>query len=149
MKLKPCIYYLGLSCFPISIMALLNIFYSFYFDYLLNIQTYVAVLFLSLIVGFNLHNYGKKEKENINIFEQIFTILLIYFFISFFIQIPFYFSEYNVSFLESYFESISGLTGTGFTIFENIRFLDDPILLWRSSSQWIGGLYFLITVAIS
>ena len=98
MKLKPCIYYLGLSCFPISIMALLNIFYSFYFDYLLNIQTYIAVLFLSLIVGFNLYNFGKKEKENINIFEQIFTILLIYFFISFFIQIPFYFSEYNVSF---------------------------------------------------
>jgi len=148
MKLKPCIYYLGLSCFPISIMALLNIFYSFYFDYLLNIQTYVAVLFLSLIVGFNLYNFGKKEKENINIFEQIFTILLIYFFISFFIQIPFYFSEYNVSFLESYFESISGLTGTGFTIFENLRFLDDPILLWRSSSQWIGGFYFLIFLVL-
>ena len=148
MKLKPCIYYLGLSCFPISIMALLNIFYSFYFDYLLNIQTYIAVLFLSLIVGFNLYNFGKKEKENINIFEQIFTILLIYFLISFFIQIPFYFSEYKVSFLESYFESISGLTGTGFTIFENIRFLDDPILLWRSSSQWIGGLYFLIFLVL-
>ena len=148
MKLKPCIYYLGLSCFPISIMALLNIFYSFYFDYLLNIQTYIAVLFLSLIVGFNLYNFGKKEKENINIFEQIFTILLIYFLISFFIQIPFYFSEYKISFLESYFESISGLTGTGFTIFENIRFLDDPILLWRSSSQWIGGLYFLIFLVL-
>ena len=148
MKLKPCIYYLGLSCFPISIMALLNIFYSFYFDYLLNVQTYIAVLFLSLIVGFNLYNFGKKEKENINIFEQIFTILLIYFLISFFIQIPFYFSEYKVSFLESYFESISGLTGTGFTIFENIRFLDDPILLWRSSSQWIGGLYFLIFLVL-
>ena len=148
MKLKPCIYYLGLSCFPISIMALLNIFYSFYFDYLLNIQTYIAVLFLSLIVGFNLYNFGKKEKENINIFEQIFTILLIYFLISFFIQIPFYFSEYKVSFLESYFESISGLTGTGFTIFENLRFLDDPILLWRSSSQWIGGLYFLIFLVL-
>ena len=148
MKLKPCIYYLGLSCFPISIMALLNIFYSFYFDYLLNIQTYIAVLFLSLIVGFNLYNFGKKEKENINIFEQIFTVLLIYFLISFFIQIPFYFSEYKVSFLESYFESISGLTGTGFTIFENVRFLDDPILLWRSSSQWIGGLYFLIFLVL-
>ena len=99
-------------------------------------------------MGFNLYNFGKKEKENINIFEQIFTILLIYFLISFFIQIPFYFSEYKVSFLESYFESISGLTGTGFTIFENIRFLDDPILLWRSSSQWIGGFYFLIFLVL-
>ena len=91
---------------------------------------------------------GRNEDRIINIYEQLLLVFLIYFLISFFIQIPFYFSEYKVSFLESYFESISGLTGTGFTIFENIRFLDDPILLWRSSSQWIGGLYFLIFLVL-
>ena len=35
-----------------------------------------------------------------------------------------------------------------FKSFENLRFLDDPILLWRSSSQWIGGLYFLIFLVL-
>ena len=39
---------------------------------------------------------------------------------------------------------ISGLTGTGFSIFKNIKYLDPTLILWRSSSQWIGGLYFLI-----
>ena len=118
MKIKPCLYFLGLSCFPISIMALMNIFYSFYFDYLASIKSYVGVLFLSSLIGFALFKIGKKEQESISIYEQIFLIFLIYFSISFFIQIPIYFSDYNISFIDSYFESISGLTGTGFTVFE-------------------------------
>ena len=35
------------------------------------------------------------------------------------------------------------MTGTGFSIFNNIKYLDPTLVLWRSSSQWIGGLYFL------
>ena len=146
MKIKPCLYFLGLSCFPISIMALLNIFYSFYFDYLTSAKFYALTLFLSSLIGFSLFKIGKKEKEPINIYEQIFLIFLIYFLISFFIQIPIYFSDYNVSFIDSYFESISGLTGTGFTIFDNVKKLDPPLILWRSTSQWIGGLYFLFSI---
>ena len=144
MKIKPCLYYLGLSCFPISAMALMNIFYSFYFDYLISIQSYVAVLISSLLIGFIFLWTGKKDHESISIYEQIFLIFLIYFFISLLIQIPIYFSGYNVTFINSYFESISGLTGTGFTIFDQVKNLDPPLLLWRSSSQWIGGFYFLI-----
>jgi len=144
MKIKSCLYYLGLSCFPVAIMSLINIFYSFYFDYLENINSYLLTLSLSFFVGLIFYYLGRNEDRIINIYEQLLLVFLIYFLISFFIQIPFYFSEYKVSFLESYFESISGLTGTGFTIFENIRLLDDPIILWRSSSQWVGGFYFLI-----
>ena len=144
MKIKPCLYFLGLSCFPISAMALANIFYSFYFEYLISIQSYVTVLISSLLIGFILLFLGKKSYDSINIYEQIFLIFLIYFFISFLIQIPIYYSGYNISFIDSYFESISGLTGTGFTMFDQVKNLDPPLLLWRSSSQWIGGFYFLI-----
>ena len=148
MRIKPCLYFLGLSCFPISIMSLINIFYSFYFDYLDNITSYIGTLFLSLFAGLIFFNIGKKERETINIYEQLFLIFLVYFLISFFILVPFYFSNYDVSFLDSYFESISGITGTGFTIFEHIKSLDDPLILWRSSSQWIGGFYFLIFLVL-
>jgi len=48
--------------------------------------------------------------------------------------------------LNSYFESISGFTSTGFTIFENIKQIDQSLILWRSSTQWIGGLYFLYSI---
>ncbi len=148
MKIKPCLYFLGLSCFPISAMSLLNIFYSFYFNYLDNTISYLFVLFSSLLIGLIFFKIGKKESESINIYQQIFLIIIIYFFISFFILIPFYFSDYLISFLDSYFESISGLTGTGFTVFDNMKNLDPPLILWRSSSQWIGGFYFLIFLVL-
>ena len=148
MKIKNCLYYLGLSCFPISILSLANIFYSYYFDHLLNVNTYLVVLVSSLFFGSSLFIYGKKFKGDINIYEQIFLVFLVYFFISFFILIPFYLSIYEISFIDSFFESISGLTGTGFTIFTDIQNLDPPLILWRSSSQWIGGLYFMIFIIL-
>jgi trk system potassium uptake protein TrkH len=64
------------------------------------------------------------------------------------ISIPFYLSNYQVTFLNSIFESISGLTGTGFSIFKDIKYLDPTLILWRSSSQWVGGLFFLFFLII-
>ena len=63
--------------------------------------------------------------------------------VGFFISIPFYLSNFQVTFINAFFESISGLTGTGFSSFKNIKYLDPTLILWRSSSQWIGGLFFL------
>ena len=148
MKIKPCLYYLGLSCFPISILSLVNIFYSFYFNYLDSVNSYLLVFILSLIFGLFLFQIGKKEKETINIYEQIFLIFLVYFLISFLILIPLYSNNYGISFIDAYFESISGLTGTGFSIVKNIKIFDEPLILWRSSSQWIGGFYFLIFLVL-
>jgi trk system potassium uptake protein TrkH len=60
--------------------------------------------------------------------------------------LPFYFSIYNLTFLNAFFEAISGFTSTGFTIFDNIKHIDQSLILWRSSIQWIGGLYFLFSI---
>ena len=51
-----------------------------------------------------------------------------------------------MTFLNSFFEAISGFTSTGFTIFENIKHIDQSLILWRSTTQWIGGLYFLFSI---
>ena len=148
MRIKPCLYFLGLTCFPISILSLINIFYSFYFDYLDNINSYLLSLSSSFLIGLFLFYLGKKDHKTINIYEQFFLIFLVYFFLPFFILIPFYFSNYDISLIDSYFESISGLTGTGFTILNVVSNLDDPLILWRSSSQWVGGFYFLIFLVL-
>ena len=148
MNIKSCLYFLGLSCFPISLMSIINIFYSFYFNYLNNINSYLITLILTLFFGLIFFYIGKKERENINIYEQLLLIFLIYFLISFFILIPFYLSSYNLTFINSYFEAVSGLTGTGFSTLAYIKNLDSPLILWRSSSQWIGGLYFLIFLVL-
>ena len=143
MNFKGISYYLSLFCFPISILAFINILYSSYFDYFLNINSYLTTLVVSFVVGSGLLFFGKKSEKRINFIEQLLLIILVYLLISFFIALPFYLSNYQVTFLNSLFEAISGITGTGFSIFKNIKYLDPTLILWRSSSQWIGGLYFL------
>ena len=71
-------------------------------------------------------------------------IILVYILIGLLISLPFYLTNLKLTFSSAFFEAISGLTGTGFSVFENIKYLDPTLILWRSSSQWIGGLYFLL-----
>ena len=148
MNLRGISFYLSLFCFPVSFLAFINILYASYFDYFLSIDTYFTTLLISLIIGFGFFYYGKKAKKNINFFEQLILVISTYFIASLLISIPFYLSNYQVTFLNSIFESISGLTGTGFSIFKNIKYLDPTLILWRSSSQWIGGLFFLFFIII-
>ena len=148
MNYKGISFYLSLFCFPISLLALINILYASYFDYFLSIDTYFSTLIISLFVGLALYYYGKNSKKNINFIDQLILIVFSYLLTSVIISIPFYLSNYQVTFINSIFESISGLTGTGFSIFENIKYLDPTLILWRSSSQWIGGLFFLFFLII-
>ena len=90
----------------------------------------------------------KNEKKKTTIYEKIVTILFGYFLLPLILTIPFYFSIYNLTFIDSYFEAVSGFTSTGFTIFENIKHIDQGLIIWRSSTQWIGGLYFLLSIIL-
>ena len=148
MNFKGISFYLSLFCFPISLLAFVNILYASYFDYFLSIDTYFFTLIVSLALGLGLFYYGKNSIKNINYIEQLILIIFSYILTSILIAIPFYLSNYQVTFLNSIFESISGLTGTGFSIFKNIKYLDPTLILWRSSSQWVGGLFFLIFLII-
>ena len=148
MTLKNISYFLGFFCFPISFLAFINILYSSYFDYFLSIESYFTTLLISLLTGVGLLYYGKNSKKKINFIEQLFLIIAVYLLSAFLTAIPFYLSNNQITFLNSFFESISGLTGTGFSTFRNIKYLDPTLILWRSSSQWIGGLYFLFFLLI-
>ncbi len=144
MKFKSISFYLGFFCLPISVLAFINILYSSYFDYFLSINTYFITLIASLSLGGCLIFFGRKSDRNINFIDQLFLIILVYLIVGILISIPFYLSNLKLNFISSFFESISGLTGTGFSLFENVKYLDPTLILWRSSSQWIGGLFFLI-----
>ena len=143
MNIKTICFYLGLFCFPISILSFINILYSSYFDYYLSIESYFITLFISLTFGFGLYFLGKNTDKKINFIDQLILIILVYFIIGLLVSVPFYLSNLQITFISSFFEAISGLTGTGFSTFKNIKYLDPTLILWRSSSQWIGGLFFL------
>lgn len=54
--------------------------------------------------------------------------------------IPFYLSDPSLHFLDALFESTSGFTGTGASILTDLESTPRTILLWRSMTQWIGGM---------
>ena len=140
--------YIGCFLLILSIFSFFNIIYSYYFNIFLNIDIYTYVFFITLFLGLFACFYKKIKLKKIPIYEKILTVLFGYLFFPLIISLPFYFSINNISFLNCYFESISGFTSTGFTVFDNIKQIDTSLILWRSSSQWIGGLYFLFSLLL-
>ena len=129
----------------ITILSFFNIIYSYYFNLYLNLNTYYFSFISSIVIAILFYKVGKSYKKP-SIFEKISTVFLGYILIPLILSIPFYFSIYNLTFLNAIFESVSGFTSTGFTTFENIKHIDQSLILWRSSIQWIGGLYFLFSI---
>ena len=141
------IYYLRFFTTIISILCFFNILYSYYFNLYLNIDAYFYTFLISLI-PLLIFLIKSSDVKKVSIYYKIQTVILGYFTLPVIIALPYYLSIYNISFIDAYFESISGFTSTGFTIFENIKHLDESIIIWRSSSQWIGGLYFLFSILL-
>ncbi len=145
--LKNSLVYLGVFLLLISLLSFINIVYSYYFNLYLNLDSYFPSLFLSLFFGLYLifYKFSNIKFDSIN---KIFFVIIGYLLLPLIISFPYYFSIYNISFIDSYFEAVSGFTSTGFTIIDNIKHLDQSLILWRSTSQWVGGLYFLFSIII-
>ena len=144
MNYKSVLFFLGIFFLFVSFFSILNILYSIYFDFILDLNSYLITLVISLLVGSLFCYVGRRHSKNISLNAQTVFIVLSFIFIPLLISIPYFFSIYNIGLLNSYFESVSGFTTTGFSIIENVKDIDEPLLLWRSSSQWLGGLFFLI-----
>ncbi len=141
LQIKYLSFFLGL----ISILSFFNIIYSYYLNLYLNLETYYITLAISLFLTVLFYKIKIIDKK-LSIFDKILTVFFGYIFLPLILSIPFYLSIYNLTFTNSFFESVSGFTSTGFTIFENIKNIDQSLVLWRSSTQWIGGLYFLFSI---
>ena len=60
--------------------------------------------------------------------------------------LPFVFSGEEPSYVDAFFEIVSGFTTTGSTILTDIEGMSKGILLWRSLSHWIGGMGVLVFI---
>ena len=146
MNYKGILFFLGIYTLLVSFFSVLNILYSIYFKFILDVNSYLVLLIISVIIGSYFCYLGRGQHKNISLIDQIVFIILSFIIIPLFISVPYFLSVYDINFLNSYFESVSGITTTGFSVIENIKNVDEPLLLWRSSSQWLGGLFFLIAV---
>ena len=140
--------YFGIFFLVISFFSFCNIIYSYYFNLLNNLSNYIFTFTITIIIGLFLVIFKKYKYEKIKLSERILIVLIGYIIIPITISIPYYFSIDDLSLINCYFEAISGFTSTGFTIFNDLDQLDQTLILWRSSSQWIGGLYFLFSILL-
>ena len=85
-----------------------------------------------------------REHTPFRIKEMFLTTTLVWLSYAFFSALPFFLSEYQVSFTDAVFESMSGLTTTGSTILTGLDTLSSGLLLWRSMIQWLGGVGIVI-----
>ena len=144
MNYKGILFFLGIYSLVVSLFSILNIFYSIYFDFIVGLNSYLLTLSISGIAGSLFCYVGRNHHKDITLADQIIFILLSFVLLPCLISIPYLFSIYDIGLLNSYFESVSGFTTTGFSIIQNINNIDEPLILWRSSSQWLGGLLFLL-----
>jgi len=144
MNYKAILFFLGINTLLVSLLAIINIFYSIYFDFIIGLDSYLITFSISFLAGILFYFIGRNHCKDIVLTDQIFFILLSFLLIPVLISIPYFLSIYDIGFLNAYFESVSGFTTTGFSIIYNINDIDEPLLLWRSSSQWMGGLLFLL-----
>ncbi len=105
---------------------------------------FLLSIFLCLAATFELERFGGLlGKDNIGIREGIAVTVLGWFLISFLGLVP-YFAGGYLNFLDSLVESFSGFSGTGATVIEDVEILPRSILLWRSMSNWFGGLGIVV-----
>ncbi|MDR0951917.1 MAG: TrkH family potassium uptake protein [Oscillospiraceae bacterium] len=78
--------------------------------------------------------------------EGFVTVALAWTLMSVFGCLPFIFSGAIPSFIDAFFETVSGFTTTGATIMTEIESASRSILFWRSFTHWIGGMGVLVFV---
>ncbi len=76
--------------------------------------------------------------------DGVYVVCISWLVLSLFGAIPFLLSKSVPNFTDGFFEALSGFTTTGATILTDIESVPKDILLWRSMTQWIGGLAIIV-----
>ncbi|MFC1514130.1 TrkH family potassium uptake protein [candidate division KSB1 bacterium] len=103
---------------------------------------------LSIFVGL-LSFYFTNIPDDIRPKEGFSIVTFGWFAVTLFGALPFYFSASIPSFIDCFFETMSGFTTTGASILNDIEGLPRGILFWRSLTHWLGGMgIILLSLAI-
>lgn len=127
-------------------MALCIPFSIYYLDGMLTSWIYSVVLSATLGLVLWLSTYKSKERQNIRKRDGYIIVTFSWFVMALSGAIPYIITGSIPNFTNAFFESISGFTTTGASILNNIEELPKSILFWRSLTQWIGGLGFIVLV---
>ncbi len=138
---------LGKLLIILSLMLLTPVPFSIYFHDGMTV-TFLSCSFLGLGAGALLVLLFLPEKELT--FKDGFAIVAFsWIFLALLGALPYYVSGQIPSYVDCFFESMSGFTTTGSTILSDIEILPKSLLFWRTMTHWLGGMGIIVlTLAI-
>ena len=127
-----------LACVPVSFVMGDGMMYCF-----------VQSALMTFVVGALFWLYKFKNSAEVNKREGYLIVFMSWLALATLGALPYIFSGSIVGFTDALFETVSGITTTGATILTDIEATSPSILLWRSLTQWIGGMGIIVlTVAL-
>ncbi len=139
---KTVFFSLGILQIILGIFMLIPIIVQFFYNEL--DSSFFGASIVTVIFGtlFFLSNLDHDKKLNL---QQAFLLTaLSWLSIAVFGSLPFVFSSAEFSFINAFFESMSGITTTGSTIIPDLENMPKSILLWRAILQWLGGIGIIV-----
>ena len=115
-----------------------------------DVLPFVYSSLLTLGLGGTLFLLSRRFRTDTQIHKKdtYFTVSLSWIVIGLVGSLPFIFSKSIPSFIDAYFESISGFSTTGASILTDIEVLPKSVLFWRSLTHWVGGLGIIVLVIL-
>ncbi|WP_407374866.1 TrkH family potassium uptake protein [Methanobrevibacter sp.] len=135
----------GILMVGIGIMCLVPIVIDLlYFEF--NTLSFVVPSVMSIGFGYFLMHYFKKSRsKKVKMKHGMMISSLAWFWAGIIGGLVFSLAT-NIPIIDGIFESVSALTGTGITIYQNVEILPQSILFFRGFEQWIGGLGVIVVV---
>jgi len=98
---------------------------------------------LTMLAGALIWSFTRQE-EDIRVREGFAIVTLGWVATAAFGALPFLLSGAISNLTDAYFETLSGFTTTGASILTDIEIMPRSILLWRSQTQWLGGMGIIV-----
>lgn len=110
-----------------------------------NMINFLIPAALCLLLGNYLSKSG-YDPEDMHAVEGFMVVALSWLIMSLVGSLPFMLSGELPSFPDAFFETASGFSTTGATVFTDVEVVSNSILFWRSLTQWLGGMGVLVFV---
>ncbi len=107
-------------------------------------SSFIGSGIITIVFGMLFYLSNLDHEKKINLQQAFLLTSLSWLSIAIFGSIPFIFSKLNLSLVDAFFESMSGITTTGSTIITDLSVAPKSILLWRGMLQWLGGIGIIV-----
>ena len=120
-------------------------FLAYFFEEREFVYNFIVTGFVTFLIGCFLFFLASEKNGDLRTKDGFIITIFFWTVLGFFGSIPFYIAELEgVSYIDSLFESISGLTTTGATVLVGLDDMPKSLLFYRQLLQWLGGMGIIV-----